>query len=393
MIKKTQIPSEVRKLGKIFADAGHEMRPVGGWVRDSLRGIDPKDLDLATTATPGEMLQLCMEHDLSYIPTGIDHGTVTIVMHGKKSTHKSGLHPTMVPAFEVTTLRVDRETDGRHAQVEFTTDWQKDAERRDFTINAMSVGLDGQLFDYFGGQQHLTDRRVVFVGDAHARINEDFLRILRYFRFRSRMTDRYFDREVLSTIKSNAHGLQQISVERIWMEMSKILSGDPTMLCLCLIDMLETGVLAQIGLAGVERYDIVHATIVRDQTTNPITVLAALTDTPLGEAWKMSTPEKALLAFLQAHRRIPRPDIAFIKEIAYDHSPAYAVECASLFGKTEALAAARQWTPPAFPVGGEDLIALGHCPGKEMGVTLRRLTRAWKDSDYRLDKAELLSLV
>lgn len=400
--RKSPVPKEVKQLGRLFNHAGHEIRIVGGWVRDTHRGIAPKDLDLATTATPEQMVELCAAHNLRHIPTGIDHGTITILPTVPAKPGPQALaddwkrakaHPEIVPAFEVTTLRVDAETDGRHARVEFTTDWRIDAERRDFTINAMSMDMSGKTHDYFGGVQHLADKRVIFVGDAHARINEDFLRILRWFRFRSRLGDRTFDRDTLNVIRANTAGLERISVERIWMEMSKILSGDSVMLCLLLIDMLETGVLARIGLGEVERYDIVHATIVRDQTSNPMTVLAALTGRSMRETWKLSRNEADLLEFLQRHRHMPRPDLAFFKEIAYDHGYEWAVECASLFGPSQTLQQTRDWTPVNLPVTGQDLVDKGFAPGPALGAKLKELVRVWKDSDYRMDRDALLAMV
>ncbi len=377
---KRIIPQEVKNLGKLFTDAGFEIRTIGGWVRDMLRGVAPKDLDLATTATPEQMMALCNQHSVHYFETGLQHGTISIV--GDAGT-----------IYEVTTLRIDTATDGRHATVEYTTDWQVDAERRDFTINAMSVDLDGTLFDYFNGREHLNANKVIFVGDAEARIQEDYLRILRFFRFRSRMSDRsYDDRQVFEVIARNAPGLEQISAERVWMEMAKILSGSETMLCMVLTDMFEWGVLEHIGLPKVGSYDIINAAIVRAQTANPLTVLAALTGTKMADAWKMSRDEKKLLEFLQSYCCVPRPGLAFFKEIAVDHGHEYAVECASLFGPSETLEATRNWVPSHFPVGGEDLIARGVKPGPEMGQILNRLKRVWMDSDYRLDKDALLAI-
>ena len=142
---------------------------MGGVVRDLLLGRKPKDIDIATECVPEETLRLLEREGIRNIPTGLQHGTVTAHMEDGKD-------------YEITTLRIDRITDGRHAVVEFTNDWKLDAERRDLTINAMSLTLDGTLYDYFEGQHHLAERRVVFVGDARSRIKEDYLRILRYFR-------------------------------------------------------------------------------------------------------------------------------------------------------------------------------------------------------------------
>ena len=187
---------------------------MGGVVRDLLLGRPPKDVDIATDCTPEAMIRLFQEHNIRYIPTGLQHGTVTVHLGGTD--------------YEVTTLRVDEVTDGRHAVVSFTKDWQLDALRRDLTINAMSLALDGRLFDYFEGQRHLAEKRVCFVGDAPTRIREDYLRILRYFRFYGRIVPEPARHEpgTLEAIRSAAEGLGGVSVERIWAEMKQILVGN-----------------------------------------------------------------------------------------------------------------------------------------------------------------------
>ncbi|KAH6923311.1 hypothetical protein HPB50_027124 [Hyalomma asiaticum] len=160
---------EVKELVDIFKRHGHELRIAGGAVRDLLMHKQPHDLDFATTATPTEMKEMFDNEGVRMINTrGEKHGTITARINDKTN-------------FEVTTLRVDVVTDGRHAEVEFTTDWQMDANRRDLTVNALFLGLDGTVYDYFRGIEDLEKRRVAFVGDPAQRIQEDYLRILRYF--------------------------------------------------------------------------------------------------------------------------------------------------------------------------------------------------------------------
>lgn len=204
---------DLLKLESVFRNNGYSFRLVGGVVRDLLLGKNPKDVDIATECTPDEMVKLMARHNYRYIPTGLDHGTLTVHIG---STN-----------YEITTLRVDRLTDGRHAVVDFTDDWRLDALRRDLTINSMSLGFDGTLYDYFDGQKHLLEKRVVFVGDARTRIREDYLRILRYFRFYGRIVPEAgrHDKETLEAIQDTAEGLQAIAVERVWVEMAKILTG------------------------------------------------------------------------------------------------------------------------------------------------------------------------
>lgn len=161
--------AELLRLEQLFSSNGYTLRVVGGAVRDLLLNRPPKDIDLATDCTPDEMVKLFEAAGMRYIPTGLQHGTITV--------------HTCEGDYEITTLRVDRVTDGRHAVVDFTKDWEVDASRRDLTINAMSLSLDGSLFDYYNGQTHIAEQKIEFVDDAKKRIEEDYLRILRYFRY------------------------------------------------------------------------------------------------------------------------------------------------------------------------------------------------------------------
>lgn len=185
---------------QILIDCGFEAMLAGGCVRDRLLGVLPKDYDVATTANPSQLLQIFSSKGLRVVPTGIDHGTVTVVTD-------SG-------PIEITTLRRDVETDGRRAQVVFGTSFEEDALRRDFTINAMFEDISGRVHDFFEGQRHLRENRLVFVGDPRARIKEDYLRILRFFRFCSRFNSRP-ERNALDAIAALKMGIEQLSSERI----------------------------------------------------------------------------------------------------------------------------------------------------------------------------------
>ena len=225
---------EVAALADVFKRHNFELRIAGGAVRDFLHPsgeVKPNDIDFATDATPSQMKDMFTRENIRMINVegGEKHGTITARILDNEN-------------FEVTTLRIDKVTDGRKAEVEFTTDWQVDAERRDLTINSMFLDLDGKLYDYFGGKKDLHGQRIAFVGSAARRIQEDYLRILRYFRFFGRIvveevetdlkrlnssspTLKGHENETISAIKSNADGLGQISGERIWSEWKKILSG------------------------------------------------------------------------------------------------------------------------------------------------------------------------
>ena len=181
-------------------------------MRDILAGKTPKDVDLSSECTPQDLMILCKRHGVKCIPTGLDHGTVSVRLS------RGG------ELYEVTTLRVDPPNHtGRFADVEWTGDWRQDASRRDLTINAMSMDLHGNLFDYFGGLEDLRAGNIVFVGNANARIQEDYLRILRFFRFHARFNhDNSYCNETIEAIRENAVGLEGISGERKNDELSKL---------------------------------------------------------------------------------------------------------------------------------------------------------------------------
>ena len=215
---------EVSVLADIFRKHNYELRIAGGAVRDFLHPsgmVMPNDIDFATDATPEQMKEMFNKENIRMINVegGEKHGTITARILDKEN-------------FEVTTLRIDKVTDGRKAEVEFTTDWKIDAERRDLTINSMFLDLDGRLYDFFGGRNDLQQERIAFVGNTVKRIQEDYLRILRYFRFYGRIVGegelkrlKNHEHETIKDIKSNAEGLSRISGERIWSEWKKILSG------------------------------------------------------------------------------------------------------------------------------------------------------------------------
>ncbi|EPB69722.1 tRNA nucleotidyltransferase/poly(A) polymerase family protein, partial [Ancylostoma ceylanicum] len=193
---KSLFTPQLNKLSDLFRKNNYELRIAGGAVRDLLMGIRPADVDFATTATPAQMKELFdKEHVRMLHKRGEEHGTITCRIDDKEN-------------FEITTLRVDLVCDGRRAEVKYTTDWQLDANRRDLTINSLFLDLDGTIIDYFGGIKDVERRRVVFVGNAAQRIQEDYLRILRYFRFFGRISSSMeHDRETIEAIKENSEGL------------------------------------------------------------------------------------------------------------------------------------------------------------------------------------------
>lgn len=197
------------KLFRAVEKHGGALRFVGGAVRDVLAGIEGFDLDLATDLSPEELVEACGEHGLKTVPIGIKFGTVGVIIDNN--------------VLEVTSLRKDIKTDGRHAEVEFTADWEVDASRRDLTINAVYADEKGNVFDYYNGIDDLEKGRIRFIGSPTQRIKEDYLRILRFFRFHSQFAKTPIDKKALAACIENKDGLKNLSMERIRDEMFKIL--------------------------------------------------------------------------------------------------------------------------------------------------------------------------
>jgi poly(A) polymerase len=234
----------LQRLLAALADGGEEARVAGGAVRNALIGQPVADVDIATTCLPDETIRRAEAAGFKVVPTGIEHGTITIVAGGKP--------------FEVTTLRADVETDGRRAKVSFGRDWKADAQRRDFTINALYAEADGTIVDLVGGIADIEARRLRFIGDPEARIREDYLRILRFFRFFAWYGDGRPDAEGLKACARLKGGLSQLSAERVWSELKKLLSApDPSR---ALLWMRQAGVLTSV-LPESEKWgiDSIHA--------------------------------------------------------------------------------------------------------------------------------------
>jgi tRNA nucleotidyltransferase (CCA-adding enzyme) len=368
-----QVPGieDVRKLAEYFLIAGFEIRLVGGVVRDLLSGKAPKDVDLCTNATPDEMVALGRANRLHVIETGLQHGTLTFVINHEP--------------YEVTTLRIDVATDGRHAEVEWTRSFEQDAARRDLTVNAMSMDMDGVVYDYFGGAKDLKNSIVRFVGSAEQRIGEDYLRILRLFRFYGRMGRGPLDSGTVEAIRKMKVGLKQISGERIWAEMSKILVGRNAAMVVKAME--TTGVLSEIGLSG--------AVYVQTASSNPITELAAMVlderqAVSVSTSWKMSNEERDLLYWLVRHRDI-KPTVKDAKAKLTDGvNPIHVAEWFLLWDERTGYSVITSWPVPKMPVSGNDLAAVGMKPGPEMGKMLKSMKVRWQESDYRATKEELM---
>lgn len=227
-----KIPLQAHRLCALLSDEGYEGRIVGGYVRDRLQNITAHEIDMATTAEPEKIISLCEHYKLKAIPTGIKHGTVTVIIDGSP--------------IEVTTLRKDVQCYGRHATVLFTNDWFEDAKRRDFTINAMYLDAHGKLYDFFDGLHHLTECLVSFIGNAEERIHEDYLRLMRYFRFIGYFDRLNLDEKSLEAAVKLSDKLVKVSAERIKSELLKILCTREPRIPLKL--MIENNILHKIGL-------------------------------------------------------------------------------------------------------------------------------------------------
>jgi len=363
-----------------------EARVVGGAVRDVLTGHQVREVDLATPRTPEQVAKALQAAGIRAVPTGLDHGTVTAVVDGH--------------GYEVTTLRRDVETDGRHAVVAFTDDWRADATRRDFTINAMSLTRSGEVFDYFGGIDDLRAGILRFVGDPATRIAEDYLRILRYFRFLARYAGGPTDPAALAAIRAGLPGIARLSVERVWSELGRILSApDPR----AAVDLMANlGVLAVVLPEGADPARLARL-VEADAPEDPLLRLVALlTGDPaaLAARLRLSAAERDRLVALRAGP-VPRPgdDDAALRRLLADEAREVLMDRAWLAG-----ADAPEWAAlrmrlsaisrPVFPLEGRDVLALGEPEGPRVGALLRGVRQWWLDggcvADAEQCRAELV---
>ena len=356
-------------------------RLVGGCVRDALAGRTVADVDLATPLPPDQASHALQAAGLRVVPTGLQHGTVTAVSGGR--------------GFEVTTLRRDESTDGRHAVVAWTGDWREDAARRDFTINAMSMqagsmqaagsSQEWAVWDYFGGAVDLAAGRVRFVGDAAARIAEDYLRILRFFRFHARYGSGPPDPAALAALQGGVPGLSRLSPERVWSELKRILATPDPRGAVAL--MAELGILAALLAPPLDTARL-DRLVSAGAPADPLLRLAALAPTAgaaLAEALRMATAERDRLLALHGPAPVPAWDDAALRRLLADAPPgavpgrawlaqadaADATEPGATEGGWPALHARLSALPrPRFPLAGRDALALGIKPGPEVGERL-----------------------
>ena len=348
-------------------------RYVGGAVRDDLLGLPVSDIDLATRIRPEEVVQRLEQAGIKAVPTGIDHGTITAVSDGQ--------------VVEITSLRRDVATDGRRATIAYTDDWQEDAARRDFTINALLADpQDGTIVDYFGGLPDLQDRHIRFIGDPLERIAEDHLRILRFFRFHARYGRGDPDAAALEACTARANDLMALSRERIADELLKLLAlADPQRTVAL---MLERRILAP-ALPEIEPAKIADLSLLiateREAKVEPdgLRRLSALLPADSLTAEKVAT---RLRLSNKARKRLAccadRTLSSAPQALAYWVGPQCAVDRLLLAGKADDAASIAGWTPPRMPIGGAKLMAHGIPEGPVIARTIRAIEKRWVEAGF-----------
>jgi poly(A) polymerase len=380
---------------------GEEARVIGGSVRNALLGEPVHEVDLTTTALPDVIISRAQNAGLRAVPTGIEHGTITIICEG-------------VP-FEATTLREDVETHGRHATVKFGRDFRADALRRDFTINQLSADAQGRVYDYAGGLADIGARRVRFIGDAMTRVREDYLRILRFFRFHAAYAEGAMDADAMHACIVLRRGLDGLSRERVHAELMKLLVARRAAESIEV--MAHSGILDD-ALAGVPNparlRRVKTIEIANDMAPDAVLRLAALAVQVEEDAQRlrarlrMSNAHEARLAaaaraLVAWHRCETAPDEKRLREALYRRGRRAALDGLVLAQADSRAAAddpawlaafafAREAPAPKLPVSGSDFIARGLAPGPAMGAALKRFEAAWIGADFPADADEIARL-
>ncbi len=364
----------------MLTDAGHQAYAVGGCVRNALMEAPVADVDIATSALPEQVVQLAENKGMKAVPTGLEHGTITVVSNGEP--------------YEITTFRKDIDTDGRHAVVAFSENIEDDATRRDFTVNALYVEANGTLHDPLCGLADIKARRIRFIEDASQRIEEDYLRILRFFRFTAWYGDQScgFDPDGLAACATHVDGIQALSKERLGAEMKKLLAApDPAP---ALAAMAACGVLAKI-LPGADPQYI--APLVHLEQTAGIAPswqrrMIAMGGDGYVKRLRLSKAEgrqlKATKMAMQSGDTAKIMAYYFGAEAALDAALIMAATLSSLFENTQIQDIA-EGAAVKFPIRGADLIGKFHA-GPELGKELTRLENLWVASDFKASKKALL---
>lgn len=398
--------TSLQKLLAALSEGGEEARVAGGAVRNALLGQAVSDVDIATTTLPDETIKRAKAAGFKVVLTGYEYGTVTAIAGGQ--------------AFEVTTLRADLETDGRHAKVQFGSDWMADAKRRDFTINGIYAKADGEIIDLVDGIKDIESGTLRFIGVASERIEEDYLRILRFFRFFAWYGTGRPDAESLKACVRLKSGLLKLSTERVWSELKKLLAApDPSR---ALLWMRQSGVLTTI-LPESEKWgiDSIHGLIEAERglswAPDVLLRLAAMVPpdaermSALAKRLRLAKHETARLvgwaetplptanvmndAFAKILYRADLTGIEWRLKLALVSARAHVKDDAGALQQTAGfqrlLGQIKAWVQPKFPITGKDLLAQGHQPGERLGALLNTLEDQWIESGFALDRDELLT--
>jgi len=391
------VRGEAAPLVRLLDSDGEEARIVGGAVRNALMRLPVNEIDIATTALPEEVVRRVDSAGWKSVPTGIEHGTVTVLIAGKP--------------FEVTTLRRDVETYGRRARVVFGRDWIADAKRRDFTINALSLSPNGKVHDYVGGIADLAARRVRFIGDPAQRIAEDYLRILRFFRFHAWYGEGAPDSEWLQACIRARAGIDSLSRERVRSELLKLLLAPHAAPTLAL--MTETGLLGDVlggvtRLASFENMAKVEAAV--GVEPDPVRRLGALSVSvaedgeQLAQRLRLSNAEAERLAALESWWRVsPAVGDKFARALLYRLGTVHFGDQVLLAWSRSAASAAdrawrdlatlpQRWSAPAFPLKASDFIERGVAAGPALGKAMRAAEDAWIAADFPSDDATIKAI-
>lgn len=390
-------PATRAVMDALSPGASDQARFVGGCVRNALRGEPVSDIDVATVLRPEAVALALDAAGLRAEPTGIDHGTITAIANGQP--------------IEVTSLRRDVETDGRRAVIVYTQDWAEDAARRDFTMNAVYARRDGSLFDPFGGIDHARAGQVIFIGDPLERIAEDYLRILRFYRFAAWMGGA-LDADGRRACEAQAATLSLLSAERVWKELKKLICArDPVPV----LDAMDAGLVLKAIWPGARDLQLLSSLVHNDQTkgrsADALLRLAALagqeeeTLSALGVRMKASRAEAGRMAAMSrpapagADALRPGMTLRALDRALYRLGPQTVADRLRLdeartgVDASPALVHTAQWIRPRLPVTGHDLIAAGAAPGPALGARLDALEKDWIASDFTLSRDALMARI
>lgn len=365
---------DLNTIWDILPDA----RLVGGCVRDKLMGLEPHDYDFCTEKLPEEVMDIFSTNGFQVIPTGLQHGTVTIVVNDN--------------TYEITTLRTDDETDGRHAKVSFTKSWESDSKRRDFSMNALYMDSEGNIYDYHNGIEDIKNKRIKFIGNAEDRIKEDSLRILRYYRFMTKFKNFNTDSSDIKAIKENIKLMRNLSIERIYSELTKIFSSEN-----------KWPIIELMNEHGISK-SLLNKDIPVPKTKINIDYLTVFSSLDI------RTPDYMRNFKAPLHDIKHINDVASIEIIDYNINENYIKNLLLFYDRDVIISKAyvsmmyyvfdiEKWekfkklvndtNAPIFPVKGGDLLKKG-IKGKEIGDTMRLLKDRWIYSNYQLTKEELI---